>query len=137
MTISELHKKLQNLNVPEDYYYLHGLYGSLDDNDKIALVVKQGDSNVYFKEFGIKTTDLHFKTEDEACNYLFNRIEDNWRYEQIQKIEGLGAMTVNERLYISGLWNEFDACKSNDKARAKQILRWLRVDEPSILLIIK
>ena len=46
-------------------------------------------------------------------------------------------MTVNERLYVSGLMDEFDKVKIADKKRAKEILRWLRVDEPSIENIVK
>jgi len=137
MTISELHRKLKDIGVPDNKYYLHGLYGSTDDNDKLALTISQGDNNVYFKEYGIKTTDLHFATEDEACNYLFKHIKDDWTFEQIQKIDGLGGMTVNERLWASGLMSEFDKCKICDKTRAKQILRWLRVDQPSIDKIVK
>lgn len=46
-------------------------------------------------------------------------------------------MTVNERLYVSGLMDEFDKVKTTNKNRAKEILRWLRVDEPSIEMIVK
>jgi hypothetical protein len=46
-------------------------------------------------------------------------------------------MTVNERLWESGLMDEFDRAKKKDKTRAKEILRWLRVDEPSIQKIVK
>jgi biofilm protein TabA len=51
--------------------------------------------------------------------------------------QSFDAMTVNERLFISGLMDEFDASKIGDKTKAKQILRSLQVDEPSIALIIK
>jgi hypothetical protein len=37
-------------------------------------------------------------------------------------------MTVSERLWESGLMDEFDRPKKN-KTRAKEILRWLRVEE--------
>ena len=136
MTIKELNKILQDIGVPANRYYLHGLYGSKDDNDKLALTLKKGECNVYFKEYGVKTVDLHFETEDKACEYLFKHIKDDWTFEQIQKIDGLGSMTLNERLYISGLMDEFDKCKNTDKTRAKQILRWLLVDERSIDKII-
>ena len=40
-------------------------------------------------------------------------------YQEIEKAvlntEGIGGMTVNERLYVSGLWNEFDEALKNDK----------------------
>ena len=46
-------------------------------------------------------------------------------------------MTVNERLFVSGLIDEFEKNKISDKTSAKQILRLLQVDEPSIELIVK
>jgi hypothetical protein len=141
MTIEQLHKKLTELKIPEDHYYLHGLYGSTDDNDKPALTIMRGkytiEYEVYFRERGEKNSSRTFTTEDEACDYLFKQVIDNWTLEKINKIEGLGGMTVNERLYVSGLMDEFDKCKNKDKERAKQILRWLRVDESSIESILK
>jgi hypothetical protein len=141
MTISELHIKLQELNIPIDRYYLHGLYGSTDDNDKTALIMRMGkytvEYEVYFKERGQKTSSRIFTSEDQVCNYLFRQIKDGWTFEQINKIDGLDAMTVNERLYLSGLMVEFDNCKTENKTRAKEILRWLRVDTESIEQILK
>ncbi|GAA4306485.1 hypothetical protein [Nibribacter koreensis] len=62
--------------------------------------------------------------------------EDNNLLLKISKIEDLAGMTVNERLYVSGLMKEFDRCRKQDKERAKQILSWLRVDRTSIEKII-
>ena len=53
------------------------------------------------------------------------------------KTQSFGGMTVNERLFVSGFIDEFDKSKVSDKTRAKQILRSLQVDEPSIELIVK
>ena len=45
--------------------------------------------------------------------------------------------TVNERLYLSGKLNEFDrAIKNDNRNTAYRILRELKVDEPSIILIV-
>ncbi len=140
MTIEQLYNSLTELKIPPDKYYLHGIYGSTDDNDKLALTIKRAkyaiEYEVYFKERGEKSSTRTFLSEDEACDYLFKKIKDSWTFEQINKIEGLGGMTVNERLHISGLMDEFDICRTKDKSRAKQILHWLRVDEPSIEQII-
>jgi len=57
--------------------------------------------------------------------------------EKANHITGLDGMTVNERLWESGLMDEFGRTKKKDKTRAKEILRWLRVDEPSIQKIVK
>jgi hypothetical protein len=45
--------------------------------------------------------------------------------------------TVNERLYLSGMLNEFDrAIKKDNRNIAYRILRELKVDEPSIILTV-
>lgn len=35
MTLAELHTKLKSKGINEDQYFLHGLFGSANDNDKI------------------------------------------------------------------------------------------------------
>jgi hypothetical protein len=46
------------------------------------------------------------------------------------------GMTVNERLWESGLMNEFDHVKKSNKQRAIEILLQLGVDKPSIYKIL-
>jgi hypothetical protein len=141
MTISELHDKLKGKGISEDQYFLHGLFGSTDDSEKIALIIKKGLYNAeyetYYKEHGEKHSIKVFTTENEACEYIYKKLIDEQTYFRIQNIEGLSGMTVNERLWESGLMDEFDKVKKKDKNRAKEILRWLRVDEPSIEKIVK
>lgn len=55
----------------------------------------------------------------------------------LDRTQSFGGMTVNERLFVSGLIDDFDKSKISDKTKAKQILRSLQVDEPSIELIIE
>lgn len=52
-------------------------------------------------------------------------------------LSNIGGMTVNERLYLSGLMEEFDRALKFDRPKAEKILKALRVDEPSIRLILK
>jgi hypothetical protein len=52
------------------------------------------------------------------------------------KIKGLNAMTVNERLYITGLMKQFEEAKHKNKEYATNILKWLEVDELSIKTIL-
>lgn len=76
MKLNELHKKLIELNLAEEYY-LHGLFGSTDDNDKLSLVIKMGiktaEYEIYFKERGFKTTLKIFYSEEEACEYFLKQ----------------------------------------------------------------
>ncbi len=141
MTLEDLFKKLTDIGVPEDKYYLHGLFGSTDDNQKLGLrIFKVNDRikyQIYFKERGEVSWTRDFDSEDEACRDMFQKLKDEQTFWRIRKIEGLGGMTVNERLFASGLLDEFDKVKKNDKSRARQILRWLEVDEPSITKIIE
>lgn len=137
MTISQLHEQLIKLKIPENWYFLHGLYGSSDDNDKIALLLKQGHFEVYFKERGQRTTDLRFDTEAEACKYVLKKLKTELIFQKATTTEGLDGMTVNERLFASDLMTDFDQAKKDDKQQAKLILRLLRVDEDSINKIVR
>ncbi len=141
MTISDLHAKLKENGISEDQYFLHGLFGSKDDNEKIALTIRKGQYGIeyetYYKEYGEKHSTRIFSNETEACEYIFKKLIDQQTLNRIQNIAGLSGMTVNERLWESGLMDEFDSAKKKDKTRAKEILRWLRVDDPSIVKIVK
>ncbi|MDO9261668.1 MAG: hypothetical protein Q7U08_06985 [Flavobacteriaceae bacterium] len=55
----------------------------------------------------------------------------------ISKVEGIGGMTVNERLYVCGLMDEFDKSMKSDKHKAEKILELLGVDKQSIEKIVK
>jgi len=55
----------------------------------------------------------------------------------INKVEGINGMTVNERLFASGLMDEYDKAKWQNKPKAKRILELLGVDEPSVNKIVK
>jgi hypothetical protein len=57
--------------------------------------------------------------------------------QAIQQVDGLEGMTVNERLFASGLINEFDKAKKHDKEKTRKILELLQADKPSIDKIIK
>jgi hypothetical protein len=54
----------------------------------------------------------------------------------ISKVDGLEGMTVNERLYVCGLMDEFDKAQIADKGKARKILELLGVDKPSIEKIV-
>lgn len=141
MTIEELNNELKKLGVSDDRYYLHGLFGSTDDNDKIAMTIKlrtyNAEYEVYYRERGEKHSSKTFTNENDACEYVLSKIQEELTIEKVQGVVGLEGMTVNERLYATGLMEEFDRTKKKNKTQAAQILRILRVDEPSIKKILK
>ena len=63
--------------------------------------------------------------------------EEQRLIESIARIEGLDGMTVNERLYHSGLNEQFYQASKTDHRKARNILMLLKVDAPSIELILK
>lgn len=67
---------------------------------------------------------------------MFSRKSDKATIKTIESIEGLGGMTVNERLWASGLTGEFETALLHGKIRARKILTWLKVDELSINVMI-
>lgn len=56
---------------------------------------------------------------------------------KISLVENIGGMTVNERIFICGLNEEFEKSLKNDKLKAEKILEFLQVDKLSIDLILK
>ena len=78
MTIKDLHVKLQEIGVTEKRYYLHGLYGSTDDNDKLGMLIKKGRYNleyeVYYRERGDKHSSRIFIIEEDACRYFLHQM---------------------------------------------------------------
>jgi len=56
--------------------------------------------------------------------------------KSISKVEGLGGMTLNERLFVCGLIDEFDKALIDDKDKAKKIVELLGIDKPSIEKIV-
>jgi hypothetical protein len=75
-----------------------------------------------------KTKRAKFKTR--------NGMTEQEMINLINKIDGIGGMTVNERLFVSGLDDEFGKALQNDKNKAKKILELLRVDKASIEIIV-
>ncbi len=136
MTLEELNTKLEECRCKESEYFLQGLYGSKDDNDKLSLIIRDdGDEKefeVYYKEQGLKQFSRVFRSEDAACEHFLYEMNERITIRKVKRVKGLEGMTINERLYESGLMDEFDASRRKNKSRAEQILRILKVDENSI-----
>jgi hypothetical protein len=56
---------------------------------------------------------------------------------QASKLDGIAGMTVNERLFASGLMKEFDKAMKSDRVKAQKILELLKVDKLSIDKIVE
>ncbi len=85
MNIENLHSELEALKVPEDKYYLHGLFGSSNDEGKLSLAIRKGkytiEYEVYIRERGEKQTIMNFTSEEDACNYFLKRIKESKEIE--------------------------------------------------------
>lgn len=91
-------------------------------------------------EADYKMRDIHGDKDFEIINR-----QNEW-FELQQKImkalekpglDGIGGMTVSERLYASGLIDDFDKYKKSNKRFAQFILERLKVDKGSIEKILK
>jgi hypothetical protein len=57
--------------------------------------------------------------------------------EGLSRSEGLEGMTVNERLYVTGLLETFESLNGTNEVFARFILESLRVDNDSVEKILK
>ncbi|MGL2966112.1 hypothetical protein [Flavobacterium sp. XGLA_31] len=91
------------------------------------------------KEFQLR--DIYGDADSEILNRIKKRLELFDLEEKVKigvaKVDGIGGMTVNERLYASDLSELFDEVKENNKEHAEFILKALKVDEESIMKILK
>lgn len=141
MNISELHKRLKELGISENQYYLHGLHGSTNDDEKLSFTIRKNGHKIeyltYFKERGEQHSERIFQTEEEACQHLYEMLVLDWMFSKMNKVDGLSGMTVNERLWTTGLMDYFDKYKRKDNTIARQILRLIKLGEDNIDAILK
>ena len=71
MKKEELKIQLQKYGVDE---WLYNLDENGRNDERYCLTRKVQKWNVYFSERGIKTTDELFESEDEACQFIYNRL---------------------------------------------------------------
>jgi len=73
MTISKLKENLENLKVPTNYYSL--LIGGYP-NECFCLIESEQDTfQVYYSEKGHKQKVKMFLTENDACEYMLEKLK--------------------------------------------------------------
>jgi len=136
LNLQQTYEELSRLGIPEDRYYLHGLYGSTDDDQRLGLTIRRGkytiEYEVYFRERGEKGDIRTFTDEAKATEYFVNKLFESYLFEQTYSRPDIGGMTVNERLFATGLMDMFDRLKLTDKPRARQLLEAIKLDRNSI-----
>jgi cellulose synthase/poly-beta-1,6-N-acetylglucosamine synthase-like glycosyltransferase len=75
----------------------------------------------------ISTVIYFFNQQKNSETSVRNNMSDEEIKEAVSKVEGLSGMTVNERLWVSGLMDEFDKAKKKDKDKAMRILELLKL----------
>ncbi|MBZ4191713.1 hypothetical protein [Niabella beijingensis] len=76
MTVSELHAALKEKGISEDRYFLHGLYGATDDNEKVSLTIRKGKDRIeyetYFRERGENTRSGCFLRKEQLVSIFMD-----------------------------------------------------------------
>lgn len=72
MTIIELEKALEEINVPKNAYSI--LTGGLP-NEQLCIVYEENVWKVYYSERGRKSDLKEFNNEKDACEYFFNKLK--------------------------------------------------------------
>ena len=67
MNTKELEKALKKAKIPAEYYNLDG---KGRDDERLCLVKEDSKWVVYYLERGVRTTELFFDNEEEACDYI-------------------------------------------------------------------
>ena len=73
MTRENLEKKLKKAGSPN---YLYNLDGRGRKDERLCLEKIEDKWTVYYSERGVKTTNEIFKSEKEACQYIYNQLID-------------------------------------------------------------
>lgn len=94
-------------------------------------------------EADYKVRDIH-ADKDSAIIERINKRKEWFKLQskiikalEKPELHGIGGMTVNERLFVSGLLQDFDKYKKSNKKFARFILEKLKVDHGSIDEILK
>lgn len=71
MNRAELKTILKKNHVPD---FKYNLDGAGRDDERLCLIYDNGIWQVYYSERGVKTTDKHFNSESEACQFILRKL---------------------------------------------------------------
>jgi hypothetical protein len=94
-------------------------------------------------EADYRVRDIHADKDTAIIDRI--NIRKEWKELQLKitralekpELNSVGGMTMNERLFVSGLIDDFDKYKMSNKKFARFILERLKVDQSSIEDILK
>ena len=140
MNFKRAYKELYKLGIPENKYYLNGLYGSTSDEERLSLIESRGkytvEYEVYYRERGEKGSARTFTNEDQAIDYFITELFSEFLSARISS-KDISGTTGNERLFLTGMSDLFDKLKKTNKSRAAQLLKALGFDKKSIEELVK
>lgn len=67
----ELKNALNKMGIHSHHYNLDG---TGRDDERLCLECTNGKWSVYYSERGVKTTNITFASEEEACQYIYERL---------------------------------------------------------------
>lgn len=67
----ELKNVLKKMGVPSHHYNLDG---TGRDDERLCLDYTNNEWSVYYSERGVKTTNIKFSSEEEACQYIYEQL---------------------------------------------------------------
>jgi hypothetical protein len=97
------------------------------------------DANEYCQDTYELSEDDWIEVVDPCSNYKHDIIMPTLNGKEIsnfEKVDSFGGLTGNERLFVSGLMEEFDRANENDKIKAVKILKALEFDDWAIGKIV-
>ena len=71
MNTKELEKALKKAKIPAESCNLDG---TGRDDERLCLVKEDSKWVVYYLERGVRTTELFFDSEEEACDYILKSL---------------------------------------------------------------
>ncbi len=85
--------------------------------------------------------DIHGDADNDILQRMKHRLEwfalQQQIFEKVSAVDTLAGMTVNERLYVTGLFDLFDKYRSTNERFARHILSVLEVSSSDIDKILK